>query len=250
MVTSGEKSVKICQAAFLGLHGIKASRLKRKVLNFGKDISNNHGKHGNHSKIDEDIKNHVWQHIIKFPACESHYSRSKNQHKKYLDASLTIAEMHHIFLSENMDLQHTCSYRLYQNIFNFEFNISFGYPRIDICDTCKKQQAEIKAAELSQDKEKTKSLKIEHKLHVRKADVFYIQTSEVSENAKALGDNCDTAVIAMDFQKNLPLPLTGVSQEYYKRQLWLHNFYIHDNINNCATMYLMLNIMQLKGLMK
>ena len=50
--------------------------------------------------------------------------------------------------------------------------------------------------------------------------------------------NCDTAVIAMDFQKNLPLSLTGVSQEYYKRQLWLHNFCIHDNMHNCATMYL------------
>ena len=113
MVTSEEKSVKICQVAFLGLHGIKVSRLKRKVLNFGEDISDNRGKHGNHSKIDEDIKNCVREHIIKFPARESYYSRSKNQHKKYLDASLTIAEMHRIFLSENRDLQHTCSYRLY-----------------------------------------------------------------------------------------------------------------------------------------
>ena len=94
IVTSGEKSVKICQAAFLGLHGIKASRLKRKVLNFDEDISDNRGKHGNHSKIDEDIKNRVREHIMKFSAHESHYSRSKNQHKKYLDASLTIAEMH------------------------------------------------------------------------------------------------------------------------------------------------------------
>ena len=127
---------------------------------------------------------------------------------------------------------------MYYNIFNYEFNISFVYRRTDICDTCEKQQAEIKEAELSQDKEKTKSLKIQHELHVRKADVFYVQTSAVSENAKALGDNCDTAVIAIDFQNNLPIPLTGVSQEYYKKQLWLHNFCIHDNVNNCATMYI------------
>ena len=42
----------------------------------------------------------------------------------------------------------------------------------------------------------------------------------------------------MDYEKNLPLPLTGVGQEYYKRQLWIHNFCIHDNVNDRATMFL------------
>ena len=51
-------------------------------------------------------------------------------------------------------------------------------------------------------------------------------------------DDCDIAVIAMNFQKNLPLPLTNIGQEYYKRQLWLHNFCIHDNVNNHAWMFL------------
>ena len=39
-------------------------------------------------------------------------------------------------------------------------------------------------------------------------------------------------------RKNLPLPLTGIGQEYYKRQLWLHNFCIHDTVQEKATMYL------------
>ena len=47
----------------------------------------------------------------------------------------------------------------------------------------------------------------------------------------------DCAVIAMDYQKNMPLLLTGVSQEYYKRQLWIHNFCIHDTVQDQATMF-------------
>ena len=42
----------------------------------------------------------------------------------------------------------------------------------------------------------------------------------------------------MDFEKNLPLPLTGIGQEYYKRQFWIHNLCIHDNVNSLAKMYL------------
>ena len=37
---------------------------------------------------------------------------------------------------------------------------------------------------------------------------------------------------------NLPLPLTGVSQEYYKRQLWIHNLCIHECVNDNAMMFL------------
>ena len=37
---------------------------------------------------------------------------------------------------------------------------------------------------------------------------------------------------------NLPLPLTGVSQKYYKRQQWIHSLYIHDCINDNAMMFL------------
>ena len=37
---------------------------------------------------------------------------------------------------------------------------------------------------------------------------------------------------------NLPLPLTGVSQEYYKRQQCIHNLYIHDCVNDNAMMFL------------
>ena len=45
-----KKMVKVCKADFIELHGIKASRLKRKVLNFSSDLADHCGKHTNHSK--------------------------------------------------------------------------------------------------------------------------------------------------------------------------------------------------------
>ena len=77
-ITVQEKSVVVCREAFLGLHGIRIGRLKRKVLNFAVDTSDYRGKHGNHSKIDDSVKNLIREHIRNFPARESHYSRSVN----------------------------------------------------------------------------------------------------------------------------------------------------------------------------
>ena len=102
-VTCERKTIYVCQAAFLGLHGIKKSRLKRKVLNFEAHILDGRGSHANHAKI-EAVKNRVRKHIQLFPARESHYSRSQNKHKKYLDASLSVAKMYRAFIEANPDL--------------------------------------------------------------------------------------------------------------------------------------------------
>ena len=75
-------------------------------------------------------------------------------------------------------------------------------------------------------------------MDIRKADVFTVQINEATVAAQALLPDGNTAVLAIDYQKNLSLPLTGVSQEFYKRQLWIHSFCIHDNVTNDATMFL------------
>ena len=77
-MTVGRKTVTVCKAALLGLHGINESRLKKKVLNFSKSIADSRGKHGNRRHIPDDIRQRVRHHIERFPARESHYSRSKN----------------------------------------------------------------------------------------------------------------------------------------------------------------------------
>ena len=61
-MTVGRKTVTVCKAALLGLHGINESRLK-KVLNFSKSIADSRGKHGNRRHIPDDIRQRVRHHI-------------------------------------------------------------------------------------------------------------------------------------------------------------------------------------------
>ena len=96
-----------------------------------------------------------------------------------------------------------CKYFLYSKLFNYEFNISFGFPRSDICNTCEKQRVEIKAAELNGNEDIVKQKKLENELHLRKADVFNLQLKEATKSPLARVIDGDTAVISMDFQKKL-----------------------------------------------
>ena len=103
-VTVQEKSMIVCRAAFLELYGIGIGRMKRKVLIFAVDTKDNRGKHGNHLKVDNSTK----EHIKNFPARESHYSRSENAKRKYLDSSMNVAKVHRIFLIEHPELRTVC----------------------------------------------------------------------------------------------------------------------------------------------
>lgn len=48
----------------------------------------------------------------------------------------------------------------------------------------------------------------------------------------------DTLILCMDFEKNLPPPVTNIGVEYYKQQLWIHNFGILNVRTGDASMYL------------
>lgn len=233
-VTVDRRSIKCCKGAFCHLHNIKRSRLTKKVLNFTASLADGRGKHDNHPKVTDEVRNKMREHIRSFPARESHYSRSKNEQKKYLDANLSITKMHQLLLKDQPNLEGAAKYWLYEDIFNHEFNISFGYPRSDICDTCEKFYADIKKSEVNNEITKVRQLKVEHELHVRRGDAFNTQLKEMMTLAK---EDDSIHVLAMDYQKNLPLPLTGIGQEYYKRQLWLHNLGMHDVGTKKATMF-------------
>ncbi|CAG4965916.1 unnamed protein product [Parnassius apollo] len=86
------------------------------------------------------------------------------------------------------------------------------------------------------DKDKVASLKSESELHLRKAEVFLKKCSSSKKEDENVNEN--KLSICFDFQKNLPLPVTHVTDEYYLKELWLHNFGIHNLKENSATMYL------------
>ena len=109
--------------------------------------------------------------------------------------------MHRLFVNENSDLTYDCKYSLYKHIFNYEFNISFGYPRTDLSDTCDKQQAYLATAKANNDGGDLKKIKTENELYIRKADVFNTHLFKITQAGLAMQDQCDVAVIAIDYQK-------------------------------------------------
>ena len=110
--------------------------------------------------------------------------------------------MHRIFLIEYPELLSVCKYFLYSKLFNYEFNISFGFPRSDICDnTCEKQQVEIKAAELNgnEDIVKQKNWKMCCTYVKQMCLICNVPRKEAIKSLLATVIDGDTAVIAMDF---------------------------------------------------
>lgn len=226
-------NITVCAKAFLAIHGLKRDRLKEKVLQKHKDIADGRGKHKNHPrKVTEENLRRVHNFIEGLPSQVSHYSRSHNKHRKYIAADLSIAELHRRFISKNLDLKENVSYEKFRDIFNHDFNLSFGTPRKDICHTCEKLKVDIQSAELSKDENKIKGLKTEKELHLRKAEVFFDKIKRCANNDQ------HTLAVCFDYQKNLPLPVTNVQDEYYRRQLWLYNFGVHNIKENTACMYL------------
>jgi len=82
-------------------------------------------------------KKKVMDHIKLYLTESSHYSRSRNPHRRYLSSVLTINKMHEqykVWCTKNNFIPVCAS--MYRNIFNTEFNLGFGSPRIDTCAKC------------------------------------------------------------------------------------------------------------------
>ena len=57
------------------------------------------GKHGNHKVIPESVRDHIRNHIRRFPVYESHYCRGDaNTERRYLEPGLTITKLYAMFI--------------------------------------------------------------------------------------------------------------------------------------------------------
>lgn len=117
-----------------------------------------------------------------------------------------------------------------------KFNISFGFPRSDTCSFCDKVMVQIDAlnSQIKQtnpdlDKYKQlnddlKSLHTKKEVHLRRAKTFYDRKRAARLEAQ---QNPQIEAIAMDFEKNLPVPNIQTNDVYYRRQLSFYMFNIH-----------------------
>ena len=121
---------------------------------------------------------------------------------------------------------------LYRKIFTEEFNLSFGYPRSDTCETCDLLQIAIKASDSEVEREK---LQREIAEHQHKASQGYLQLRADTEATKDTGDH---TLLTFDLMQNLPVPTLTHGSMFYSRQLWVYNFGVHNTTTGTASMYM------------
>ena len=136
----------------------------------------------------------------------------------------------------------------YRNIFNREFNLSFGVLRMDTCARC--EALNMALLSCSGEEDEMNRLLEERREHQEKGENGYEskrrdkQRTQQSWKGKTrtLGDNSTSKdaidMITFDFQQNLPTPHLHHNDIFYLRQLWTHNFGIHDCINEQGYMFL------------
>ncbi|CAH0551164.1 unnamed protein product [Brassicogethes aeneus] len=227
--------VPVCRKAFLSLHGISGrwlQTIQQSLKKCGKSPKDMRGKYSHtHCTKPPATLEAVKNHIGSFKGRQSHYSRKKST-VVYLPESLNLKKMYKMYTDLNLG---SVSYEYYRKIFNNNFNIKFGYPRSDTCSSCDKFTAEKLSLERKLENTLTaegktdlmqqlKNLEIQNELHLKKADVFYARKRAAKKRSIKV---MDYESIAMDFQKNFPLPNISTNDVYYKRQLSFYSFNIH-----------------------
>lgn len=219
-VKIGGKNIKVCQKAFLSIHSISKQRLQRiKVL-----LSNNQtpedkrGKNVKSNVVGQQHREEIREHISCFPVKTSHYS---NREYKYLDAELNVKIMYSLFKERYPNSPVKYSY--YIKFFKENFDLHFGRPQVDVCNTCEDLSLKIKNPKLN---DGAKRVAVAEKIvHQRRANKFY--------NAlKATTDECkqreDLTAFCFDFMQNLQLPEFPTQDKFYLSQLTVSLFCITD----------------------
>ena len=164
--------VQICKKTFCNLHAVS----KRRVENLAEKLvcgilvaSDQWGKHSSRPHaISEQLKKQIRQHIESFPCRKSHYYQTDNRKRRYLSENLSISRMYLLYLEKHEPQVKDSGDKpqvkewLYRKIFNEEYNLSFGYPRSDTCETCDLLHVAIQASKSDTEREEATSELAEH----------------------------------------------------------------------------------------
>ena len=205
------ESVRVCKQAFMKLHRITQSKVDYIVsqgkLGLPAARQSLRGKHDNRpNKISEHRRELVREHVRRFPAEASHYSRHDNSNRLYLSPLLSINVMYNLYVTWAKDKGEVpVSSSLYRSIFCSDFNLGFGTPRSDTCSRCESLTGD------QLDLHKTTAA---HAFQQQKVD-------------RDLARSGEAVYLTFDLEKTLPLPKLSIGEAFYLRQVWLYNAGIH-----------------------
>jgi len=180
------------------------------------------------SRVAEQIKNNIREHISRFPNVESHYCRKESQ-RMYLDKTLSLRRMYRLYVEECNTLNSPVQkFWLYEKIFNTEFNLGFHRPKKDLCALCETFKF------LSKDDQDIKRAQFD--LHQQRKRDARNQKSADKEKAQT-SDRNKYRVLNFDLQKVLLSPKTDVGDVYYSRKLTTYTLSVFDLVSKEAVFY-------------
>lgn len=180
------------------------------------------GRHGNHAKVDENIRKDAKAFIEAIPKIDSHYTRARSK-RHFIDGSKTIADIHRDY-AEQCKAQNKpfATYVTFYRIFTTEFNISFFIPKKDLSDVCE-------AHKNSTDEEKEAN-KENYETHIKEKQLSRLE-KESDKNSS------DTIVAVYDLEAVFQCPKGEISVFYYKSKLNVLNLTVYNIKTNVAECY-------------
>lgn len=180
------------------------------------------GKHNNHKKVAESIRQGIRSHINSIPRMESHYIR-KDSSREYIDGGKSLSDLYRDYksLCESNNVPYA-NETLYSRIFNGEYNIIFFKPKKDRCELCVRY-------ENAQGNANENDIKVEYFKHIEEKNL-----SRIEKEADKSNVGPDNIVAIYDLQAVLQLPRGNTSIFYYKSKLNTLNFTI-SHIGNDKT---------------
>lgn len=238
----------VCKTAFLSLHGITTSRLRRITDLVAEGVICPIDKRGGLNKstcIPDYLKVQIQEHIQSLPYKISHYGKCGKK-TRYLSIDLNVKIMWKLYLKKNEpdvylsfgtenEKKPTISYEYYNQFYRDNFNYPFGRPRTDVCSHCEKLTVEINNEQIPAVKAK---MKRQLEKHQSKAKQFYNDMKECELLVQEGGSEHGTSeCVVFDYMQNIPYPLMPVSEMFYARKLWLYNIGFHRLSDGRAFMY-------------
>lgn len=146
----GESEAQVCKKTLCSTFGITQRRLEilsQRILASGISVQDKRG--GKRPARNQVVwKQKIVDFIASIPSRESHYGREQIQNRRYLSEDLNVRKLYTAFL-EKHHLDTTkppVSRQWFNEIFNKEFSLAFGAPRVDTCPSCDQYKISIAAA--------------------------------------------------------------------------------------------------------
>lgn len=216
------KTINVCKKCFLctldeSEKFICSVVRKQSLSPIGIPENDRRGRHqSRYNKLSSEAIQKVKDHILSFPAYESHYSR-RHTGKKYLQSHLNLSVMYELYKQQETN---AVSKSVYRNEFK-KFNLKFKKPALDTCGTCDSLKMATKSTNEGVRIEAEDKLRAHHE----EADLAYKKKQDDKEISKIRND---IRVFTFDLQQVLPTPLLTCGTVFYKRQFSVYNLTVHD----------------------